>query len=293
MSKEEERKGDHQGRNKELAERLSALEELAEKGEDVQSDKEELAAEVLTANSGWIASRIKPFSRYNVTIVEDLWAVASAEAWRTFCQWDPERGTLSGYGTPWIDGAIKREVAKQVAPHMSYDDFTARGKIHKEIKGEDETIDVEEIAKRTGLGVALVRRALTQGAVSLETPVGDDRILYDVLVGQADTFGEEAYSEALELHPEDVVGVPLDELTAYLLSTGGGLVPGVTKKRVAEILEVPDREASRLVGLGSLAVTDNRLLRIGGRRGSVEELKDLTKAPKGALEEYMRRRDEG
>lgn len=198
----------------------------------VESKKRRLANEVITSNKNLLWSSIRQFSRVGTTDEHDLFAVAAEQLWRVFQEWDPERATLASAAKTYISGAVRREVARNEYPGMSYDMFTLRGKllqISKQLQlSTGEVPTHEQIAEEAEVPLERVNLLLTVGESSLDAPAGDseDQTLGDVIADEPSSSREDLMAALPDRDSDEMlrdlnpVGV-----AKYLLSTNASTYP--------------------------------------------------------------------
>lgn len=150
----------------------------------LRSKMSQLAARFISLNDGLIGPVV---SRYRLDRSRDNWQdyaqAGRLGLWEAFLKWDPDRGTtFGGFSRPYIDGRVRRAVARYEHNGKSYEDFCAVPKIRQLVDEHDlDGTDTELISSLTGdqhgtakITAKTIEVALMGAPSSLDAPVGDD-----------------------------------------------------------------------------------------------------------------------
>lgn len=219
--------------NRAFKERFNELtDELAACEDDNERDRlvaalEHVKNETFLANRGLIATIAKafvPFNRSNEDF-EDYLGAGNVAFWEAFLSWDPTRSSLAHWAYARIDGAVRRQVAHSEYGG-SYHDWCNRPKVAKATTSLQRrlgrTPTQDEVAVETNLTVQAVDRASRSRAVSLDTPIGDDITVGDLLP-DTPTDRSSAVDELSQLDTM-LADLPADQLALLLRCRGDELV---------------------------------------------------------------------
>lgn len=242
-------------------------------------EKQQLAEDVIRCNKNLIGSAIRHYTSRSAELEQDLFNTAAAELWRAFQKWDPSRSTLRTTAMPYINGAVRREVATQDFPHLSYDEFTLRGKLVKlrrefEEKNEREP-SFEELSELSeGVPVEKIRVLFAANPLSLDGPGnsssddGETRTLGSVVAeGHADMSEDSGTTTSLnsQLEPEIAENAEPLELIAFCMKQAyDSGVPARTS------------EVAYLMGLPSNGKDVPRMSQRVALRNAYKKLEDMT-----------------
>lgn len=176
-----------------------------------------IASAFTQANDGLIGPILM---RYRLDRTRSNWAdyaqAARLGLWEAFLKWDPARGTtFGGFSRPYMEGHVRRAVARYEHNGKSYEDFCNIPKVREVIEAHDlDGVDPQLISKLSGDGdgngkltAKSVEVALMSAASSLDAPVGD---------GDGATLGDLIADQSHDEVGQDVDPRVLAELTADL-----------------------------------------------------------------------------
>lgn len=264
---------------------------------EVAQAKGRLANEVIEANRRLIGAEIRKYTARNPQIEPDLFDTAGAELWRAFQMWDPARGTLRTVSMPYIRGAVRREVARNDHPHLTYDDFTLRNKVVTARRTLEAKFNREpttaELEKETGVPASKIAILFASKPLSLDQPADgsdDDMTLGAILAGQAvdetDDGEDDLLAEFnLALEPEVAETLTSTQLLAFLMrQTASSSVPARTSE-IAYMLGLPDngRGVPRDIARTAMRNAYVKLEKLTGEEPTAEQVSILASvSPKQA-----------
>lgn len=272
---------------------------------EVIAGKRQLANEVIEANRGMIGAEIRKYTARNSSLEPDLFDTAGAELWRAFQRWDPDRGTLRTVAMPYISGAVRREVARNDHPHLTYDDFTLRNKVltakRKFETKNDREPSPDELSKITKVAADKIAILFAGKPLSLDAPAdgSDEDMTLGAIVASQSQDDREGNPEAelfaefnTSVEPEVAESTDPVQLMAFLMKqSGAGSVPARTTE-VAYMLGIGDngRRIPREVTHVSLRNSFVKLEKLIGEAPSADQLAVLANVPVSQAEKFIAER---
>lgn len=268
---------------------------------EVVTGKRNLANEVIETNRRMLGAEIRKYTARNPQLEPDLFDTAGAELWRAFQKWDPDRGTLRTVAMPYISGAVRREVARNDHPHLTYDDFTLRNKVlqarHRlelKLKREPTTAELSEESKVPEQKISILFAGKPLSLDASPGSAGDsDMTLGDIIAEShvaEDTSEEQAFSEfnaVLEQEAVDSAGAT--QLLAYLMREPGAAGAPARSAEIAYMLGLPNngktmpREVTNLVMENAYV----KLSRLIGNEPTAEQLSTLASVSTSQAEKFL------
>lgn len=211
---------------------------------------EELASRVILQNEKLLGNAVNTYTRHNSVIEDDLMNVARANLWRAFKIWDPEKAPLASAAMPYISGAVRREVNAQEYPHLSYEQFTLRGKSLKMIREfeaehdrEPTLVELSALVEATPEKLSLVFSPKTS---SLDQPVTGDEgdaslgSLLDYSYPAEELEGAEPGFQGLEFSEEYAASLDPYQVFVYYMMNPGDLGVSSRSYEVSHLWPAPD-----------------------------------------------------
>lgn len=248
------RNASRDAKNRELHERWVALNEKDPNDRGVQAEKRRLGNEVIRENEPMLEAAIRQYTARTPDLRPDLFDTAAAQLWRVFQTWDPDRASLMTHAKTYISGAVRREVGAHDHPHLSYDDFTLRGKIVKDkanflIEHEREPTNTE-LAEISGVPESKLAILFSGKPLSLDQPApgADEETTLGAIVaaeaGEEDVQSYDNTEFSLDLDPDVAAAADPIDLVAYLMRQGDGAGQGSRSPEIGYLLGLPDHGKS-------------------------------------------------
>lgn len=260
-----------------------------------------LKDEVITTNDRMLWRAVQQFSHSGTTEGVDLYSVAAIKLWEVFQVWDPERSTLATAAKLHISGAVRREVAQNEFPGLSYDQWTLRGNLLKTAKQIQETSGhqpgFEEIAAAASVPTDTVELLLTARESSLDAPVGgsddpDSTTLGELLPEEAYEHGAEEPDGVIERDtPRMLAGQDPVDAVRYLLGSKASMYR-MSHTAVGLLTGGSTRTVHASVAAASMEIAVRQIEDLIQRLPTSGELAAAVKVPEPTAAAFLSQRDD-